>query len=349
MNRSRFLAATVAASVVLATGVAHAQQRVRFQLDWRLDGQTAPFFMGNCKGHYKAEGLDVQLDAGAGSALAVTRVASGAYDMGFGDTSSLIEFASNNQGNPNTRVRAVYITYESTPAGILMLKKAGINKPSDLNGRTLGAPGFDAGRKLFPLFARANGIDITKVKWETMEPRLREQMLAKGQVEAITGFVASSMISLNEVQVRDQDIAVFNYKDFGVKVYGNAILANERFIRENPKAIASFLRAYNNALKDTLTNPVEAIKCLKAREPIIDDVVELKRLKSMMQYVATPGAISNGLGIFDKIRLESQVDDVMAAFALKVRPDPESLFDSSFLPDRSARRISGIDLSGIKQ
>ena len=327
-------------ALVLCASAAMAQTKVRFQLDWRLDGQVAPFFMSACKGYFKNEGLDVQLDAGAGSSLAVQRVGSGTYDMGFGDTSSLIEFAAGNFSNPSNRVRAVYITYDATPAGIMMLKKSGIGKPVDLVGKTLGAPTFDAGRKLWPLFARAQGIDPAKVKWETMEPRLREQMLAQGRLDAITGFVASSVISLNEAGVKDDDIAWFNYKDFGVKVYGNAVLANEKFLKDNPKAIAGFLRAYNRGLMDTIANPAEAIRCLKQREPIIDEAVELKRLNAMIgNYIVTPTAKASGIGAIDKLRFEGQVDDVVAAFALKQRPDTEMLFDSSFLPPRSERTI----------
>lgn len=338
--KSLLLRAFAACALVASSQAALAQTKVRFQLDWRLDGQTAPFFLSNCKGYFKAEGLDVQLDAGAGSSLAVQRVASGTYDMGFGDTSSLIEFVSNNFTNPNNRVRAVYMTYDATPAGVMMLKKTGIGKPIDLVGKTLGAPTFDAGRKLWPLFARAQGIDPTKVKWETMEPRLREQMLAQGRLDAITGFVATSVISLNEAGIKDEDIAFFNYKDYGVKVYGNAVLANERFLRENPKAVAGFLRAYNKGLMDSIANPEEAIRCLKQREPLIDEKVELKRLNSMLaNYVLTANAKTNGIGALDKLRFESQVDDVVAAFNLKLRPDTELLFDSSFLPPRAERMV----------
>lgn len=338
--RARFALVALALSAAASAASAQTPTKVRFQLDWRLDGQTAPFFMGNCKGHYKAEGLEVQLDAGAGSSLAVQRVASGTYDMGFGDTSSLIEFVSNNFSNPNARVRAVYVTYDATPAGVMMLKKANIGKPIDLAGKTLGAPTFDAGRKLWPLFARAQGIDPSKVRWETMEPRLREQMLARGQVDAITGFVATRLISLNEAGVKDEDIGYFNYKDYGVKVYGNAIVANERFIRENPRAVAGFLRAYNRALKDTIADPEEAIRCLKQREPLTVEATEIRRLRATLDsYVLTPNAKANGIGAFDKLRLEQQVDDVVTAFGLKVRPDTEMLFDSSFLPPRAERMV----------
>ncbi len=338
--KSLALRVVTACALIASSHAAFAQTKVRFQLDWRLDGQTVPFFLAGCKGYYKAEGLDVQLDAGAGSSLAVQRVASGTYDMGFGDTSSLIEFLSNNFSNPSTRVRAVYATYDATPAGVMMLKKTGIGKPIDLQGKTLGAPTFDAGRKLWPLFARSQGIDPTKVKWETMEPRLREQMLARGQVDAITGFVGTTVLSLGEAGVKEDDIAFFNYKDYGVRVYGNAVLANERFIRENPKAVAGFLRAYNKGLMDAIRNPEEGVRCLKQREPLIDEKIELRRLKLMLDnYVLTANTKANGIGAFDKLRLDSQVDDVVAAFNLKLRPDTELLIDSTFLPPRAERMV----------
>jgi NitT/TauT family transport system substrate-binding protein len=334
------LVGVAAALGVLAAAPSAAQTKIRFQLDWRLDGQTAPFFMGACRGYYKAEGLDVQLDAGAGSSLAVQRVASGTYDMGFGDTSSLIEFVANNIDKPDARLRAVYVTYDASPSGIMTLKKQKIAKPADLVGKTLGAPIFDAGRKLFPLFARAQGIDVNAVKWATMDPKLREQMLAKGEIEAITGFVWSSIVSLDQAGVKDEDVAYFMYQDFGVDVYGNAILAYEKFLKEPPKAVAGFLRAYNKALKDTIANPAEAIKCLKEREPIIDTAVELKRLKAMMDYhVATPNVKKNGLGELDRARFAKQVEDVAAAFGLKAKPDVGILVDMSLLPPAAERRL----------
>ena len=48
--------------------------------------------------------------------------------------------------------------YNNTPAAVLALKKSGIVKPIDLNGKKLGAPVFDAGRKAFSLFQKANGV-----------------------------------------------------------------------------------------------------------------------------------------------------------------------------------------------
>jgi NitT/TauT family transport system substrate-binding protein len=68
--------------------------------------------------------------------------------------------------------------------------------------------------------------------------------------------------------------------------------------------------------------------------------IELKRLTTTMDdYVLTPNVRANGLGAFSKIRLDNQIDDVVTAFQLKVRPDTDLLIDSSFLPPSGDRKI----------
>ena len=123
--------------------------------------------MPAAKGYFKAEGLDVTIDAGNGSGGTVTRVASGTYDMGFADLAALMEFHANNPDAPNKPV-AVMMVYNNTPAAVLALKKSGIKTPADLNGKKLGAPVFDAGRKAFPIFAKAN--DVSNVAWTSDGP-----------------------------------------------------------------------------------------------------------------------------------------------------------------------------------
>jgi len=333
----------IATALVAAMPMAHAQAnptRIRFQLDWRFDGQAAPFLLGRAKGYFAQEGLDVSFDSGAGSAAAVARLAGGAYEMGYGDTSALVEYLASNSGNPASRIQAVYMVLDSTPAAAMVLKKSNINKPSDLIGKTLGAPVFDAGRKLWPLFARAQGLDPTAVKWQAMEPALREQMLMRGQVDAITGFQPSSLLSAVGMGAKEDDLRIFFYKDHGVKVYGNAILATSRFIEQNPKAVAGFVRAFNRALMETLANPEEAIKFVKEREPIIDSALELRRLKGLLDnFVVSAATRSDGLGAINKLRMDNQVDDVARAFALKNPPSPDQIFNSNFLPPRAERQL----------
>jgi NitT/TauT family transport system substrate-binding protein len=125
-----------------------------------------------------------------------------------------------------------------------------------------------------------------------------------------------------------------------VKVYGNAILASSKFIEQNPKAVAGFLRAFNKSLKETIADPEAAIKYVKEREPIVDSAIELRRLKGYLAaFVVTPSVRSGGLGAVSKLRLDNQVDDVAKAFNLKSPPSSDVLFNSMFLPPSSERQI----------
>jgi len=335
----RLCTIAAAATLTLMAGATLADEpvKIRFQLDWRFDGQAAPFLLGKAKGYFAQEGLDVSFDSGAGSAAAVARLAGGNYEMGYGDTSSLIEYLAN---NPVARIQAVYMVLDTTPAAAMFMKKSNISKPSDLIGKTFGAPVFDAGRKLWPLFARANGLDPAGVKWQSMDPQLREPMMVRGQIDVATGFQPSSMMAAVAAGAKEEDIGMFYYKDYGVKVYGNAILASSKFIEANPKAVAGFLRAFNKALKETIANPDEAVKYVKEREPIVDTAVELRRLKAYLtSFVVTPTTRANGLGAVSKLRLDNQVDDVTKAFNLKTPPSADLIFNSMFLPSREERQL----------
>ena len=73
------------AAALLAAGGAVAQTPVRFSLDWRWEGPAAIFAVALDKGYFKAEGLDVTIDPASGSREPISRVASGTYDMGFGE------------------------------------------------------------------------------------------------------------------------------------------------------------------------------------------------------------------------------------------------------------------------
>src|ERR1700712_5538635 len=154
MHKRTFVRSTAVLAALLCCGAAFAQTTpIKFQLDWRFEGPAALFLTPVAKGYFKDAKLDVTVDAGNGSGGAVTRVASGAYDIGFADLAALMEFHANNPDAPNKPI-AIMMVYNSTPASVMALKKSGITKPANLNNKKLGAPVFDAGRRAFPIFAK---------------------------------------------------------------------------------------------------------------------------------------------------------------------------------------------------
>ena len=228
--------AAALAAVVRCAASPRRRKKIKFQLDWRFEGPSALFLLTKAKGYFAQEKLDVKIDAGSGSGNAVNRVASGTYQMGFADVAALIEFIGNNPTAPNKPV-AVMMLYDATPAAVFSLKKTGIKKPADLQGKKMGAPVFDAGRRAFPIFVKANKLDAAKIAWTAMDPPLRETMLVRGDVDAITGFYFTSLLNLNARGVKDEDIDIMMYPKHGVDLYGNAIIVSEPFLKEKPEAV----------------------------------------------------------------------------------------------------------------
>jgi NitT/TauT family transport system substrate-binding protein len=337
ITRRRGLAALATALAASWLPAQAQEQTIKFQLDWRFEGPAALFLVPVAKGYFKAEGLNVVVDAGNGSGGTVTRVASGTYDMGFADLAALMEFHANNPTAPNKPV-AVMMVYNNTPAAVLALKKSGIKTPADLNGKKLGAPVFDAGRKSFPIFAQANG--VSGVAWTSMDPPLRETMLVRGDVDAITGFGFTSILNLEARGVKADEIVVLPYPQYGVKLYGNAIIAGEDFLKKNPEAVKRFLKAFTKGVKDVIADPAGGIQTVKARDGIINEQLELRRLKLALDAtVLTPDARAEGFGQAHGPRLSLMASQVSDAFNTKERINPTAVWNGSLLPSAAELNI----------
>lgn len=334
-NAMRGLAAFIGAALLSTS--AYAQTAIKFALDWRFEGPAAPYFVAIDKGYYKAEGLDVSIDPGAGSVEPINRVASGAYQVAFADINSLIKYRDNPANAP---IKAVMMGYDTPAFAIITLKKTGISKPKDLEGRILGAPAPDGAYAQWPIFVDANKIDASKVKIENLGFPVREPMLAQGRVDAITGFWFSSYMNLKANGVAGDDIVVMHMRDYGLELYGNVIIANPEFAKSNPNALAGFIRATLKGYQDTIASPDTAIDSLMKRNQIAKRDVELERLKlAISRNFVSPEVKKNGLGGVDMARLSRSIDQIGLTFKYTNKPKAEDIFTAEFLPARETRLV----------
>lgn len=340
MQRRSFLATSTAIAASLSAPFILAQSArltpLKFTLDFRINGQTAPFFLAHSRGYYEDEGLDVSIDTGAGSVASITRIASGVYQLGLGDISSLIEFNAQNTGTP--MVQAVYQYYNRAPFVIIGRKDRGVTGDfASLQGKKVAAAAVESTRRAWPMVARRKGMKPDAFQWQTTDFSARDNVMVRGDVDAATYF-HDSAVSLFARMKRDE-LSVLRYSDAGVDLYGNAILASSRLIAEKPAVVAAFLRATHRAVMETLAAPAPSIAAMRQREPILDEKVELERWAITAQYVAAPDTRAHGVGDIRKLLLEQQVDQVAEVFGLKTRPSADAIFNGSMLPARSERMV----------
>jgi NitT/TauT family transport system substrate-binding protein len=337
MNRIRVFGLLAAATAVVVASPVGAQTDMKFALDWKFEGPAAPYFVAIDKGYYKAEGLNVTIDSGPGSVAGIARIAAATYPIGFFDINSLVKFRDQ---NPDKKVQAVLMIYDKPAFSIGTTAKTGIVKPKDLEGRVLGAPTADGAFAQWKAFVKENGIDESKVKIENVGFPVREPMLAEGKVDAITGFSFSIYYNLLQKGLKPEDIKIMLMADYGLVLYGNAIMVNPDYAKANPKAVAGFVRGTIRGVLDTIKDPDTAIKSVMARNETADAKIELDRLKmSLRDNFVTPWVKANGFGGVDMARLAKSIDQIALTYDFKNRPTAEDMFTSQYLPPAPERKL----------
>ena len=339
-DRIRLTGAASAAVLALLSTQAVAQQKnVRFVLDWVFQGQQSVFTLPADDGTYAKYNLNVTVDRGAGSGDAVTKVASGTYDIGLADVYTMM---NHNANNPDRKLIAVALVHDKSALSIASLKTAKIASPADLNGKKLAAPLGDASRQVFPLFALINKLNQGSTEWITVTPQLRETMLVRGQADAISGHVTTIMMNLRNMGVAADSVNLMLYADHGVELYGHALITTPAFAQANPQTVTDFIRATVHGLNVMIRDRDAAIASIKKRDPLVNEEIEKARIQmSLDAMFLSPNVLKNGMSNVDMGRLSRTLDQAADAFQVKTKQSVGDTYTERYLPPRSELRVIG--------
>jgi NitT/TauT family transport system substrate-binding protein len=340
MQRRSLLRATGAASLLATTPFLRAQgglHKFKFNLGWKVEASGAGFLVAQQRGYYKDAGLDVAIDTGNGSAAAISLVGGGAYDAASADLSTMIEF---NAANPQAALKAVAIQYDLNPNAVMVRRDGPIRKPADLAGKTLLGQPFNASRKLFPVFAKAQGFDASGIKWENVAPDIGDTRFVKGDFDGAAYFFFTGLLNLKARGMGPEQLTVFRFSDYGMKSYGNGLVANPKSMAEAPAAMAAFVKASTRGWIDCIADPRAGAAAIKAREPLANEDLEFERLKLIVDgTMKTPDTRANGWGAATPARLQATIDETVAAFGLKGSPAVADFWTDKFLPGAADRKL----------
>ncbi|MDQ2736019.1 MAG: ABC transporter substrate-binding protein, partial [Pseudomonadota bacterium] len=184
MKTLRRLALVVAAAAgIVSSSAFAAEQKIDFILNWVPGGDHAPYYYAQKMGWYKEAGIDLNLEPGKGSAVAVQKVAAGADQLGLADMPNALAL----RGKGADTV-GVFNVYANSPQGLYWLKSSGIKSVKDLAGKKIGNPAGDGARTIWPALAKANGMDPNSVTWVNIDANSKLAALKAHSIDATTSF-----------------------------------------------------------------------------------------------------------------------------------------------------------------
>ena len=333
-------AAGTAAGLLAAPSILKAQaaDAVKLSLELRIYGGNAPMFLAAENGIFRGLNLDVTSEGSAGSGQSLTRVAAGTHEFGLADASSVAEFAAR---NPEAAPKIVMSIYDVFPAVIMSWKKKPVNSLKDLAGMKLGITASDAGSKMLPALLSLNHIDPASFSTVTIDIKLRETMLMKGDVDANVAFDYTALFNLIDNGVKAEDINLIYFKDFGFNFPGNSLIASRETIEKKPDLVKRMTLGVARAWVAADKQRQAAIDAVMKRDKLLRPEIELARMSWVLdRLIKTPPVKQNGLGYVEDKRWSDGLKLLTDGLKLPKAIVLGDIYDDRFLPPPTDRKFA---------
>jgi NitT/TauT family transport system substrate-binding protein len=278
------LRSIVAALALLAASsiIAQAEDAVSLRLNWYFGGLHVPFYYGKEKGFYKAEGLDLTINEGRGSANTVQVVAAGSDTFGLADSSSVIATAAK-----GADVKSVMSLLNSTGFSVVSLASAGIRTPKDLEGRKLAVSPGDPLGQLFRALAASNKLDMSKISFVQVDPAAKVVAVLEKRVDALLGGADDQFFL---IKYKGETPAALRYADHGANIVGMTILTRESIIKDKADLVRRFVRATVRSWEEARKNPEGAVDATMKVKPDLNRDSQLDQLRVDIELMDSPNS-----------------------------------------------------------
>ena len=318
----------VAALMAAAAAPAAAQQKLDFILNWVPGGDHAPYYYAKKLGWYAREGIDLNLEPGKGSALAVQKVGAGANPIGLADMGNVLL----GKGKGADTV-AVFNVYANSPQGLYWLKSSGIKGIKDFPGKKIGNPAADGARPMWPALAKANGIDPKSITWVNIDANAKLSALKSKAIDITTSFYNIHFLFQKEL---GDDMGFVAWRDVGLNPYGNSVIVNDEFLKKNKPLIGKFVKVTQRAFADCVKDPKPCVQALVDANGALQFDTELQNWKLVEVLMSDKFSKTVALGIHDDGRMKADYELIRDYVGLDKPFDVKTTYTNEFL-DRSIK------------
>ncbi len=294
----------------------------------RLDWVPTPHHVGPvlalARGYYAAEGINLTIGEGTGSAVTVQAVAAGQDTFGFADAGTMTLAVS--RGVP---VIMVANTTPRSPIGVIYLPPTTIDRPQDLSGKTVGAAPGDASLTALPAVARLNGVDPDSYRIVNIEAATKIPALLQRRVDTIVGFRFGDYL---RAWTENPDVRIVLYSDWGVNTLSNGYLVSQRTLQERPDLVRGFVRATIRGWKDVQADPDAGIRAMEQQFPTMRQDVLVAGVPMVLEHLYSDATRGHPLGWMAEQDWAQTVSVLHDYGGMDTIPAMSSLYTNDFVP-----------------
>lgn len=231
------LSLLVGCAFATLSSVSHAQSLtpMKLRLAWTPSAQQTGVFLAWKRGYFREAGLDLQVDDGTGSGVAVQLVGAGQYDLGEAASSSIV--LGRDRG---LDIRSIYTIFRATDSGLIVPKGAGTTA-KDLEGKKILYTAASVEGPIMAPFLKAGGADPGKVELVNVDFNSKVPAYVAGQGDAVATTVPFALPFVN--RKRPSDFIMFS--KYGFVLPGAGFFATEKTLRERATQVKAFVRVMN--------------------------------------------------------------------------------------------------------
>jgi putative hydroxymethylpyrimidine transport system substrate-binding protein len=250
-------------------------ERLDLMLDFFPNADHAGIYAAQAGGEFKRRGLDVRIRTPSDPSAPLKLLAAGKADLAVSYEPEVLR--ARDKGLPVVAVGALV----RTPlTAIVSLPHAGIHRPADLRGKTVGTAGIDYQSAYLHAIAPAP-VKQLNVGFDLVPA------LVSGKVDAVLG----AFWNYEAIQLRQKGRSpnVIRIDQAGVPTYDELVItANERDVREHPERIRKFLAALEAGTRTLESDPEAGIRPLLAANRTLDPRLQRASVKATLPYFRPP-------------------------------------------------------------
>jgi ABC-type nitrate/sulfonate/bicarbonate transport system substrate-binding protein len=271
------LAALAFAALVAAPLAARAQPMPSMEAVIGNNFGHLPMFVGVEKGFFKKHGIDLKLrvvNTGTDMVNAMTK-----KEVQIGDMSVTTFLKARHDGSPFTVIGLIMNDANATnaddPLAIVARKEAGIRSVEDLKGKKIGLAKGQTSDEYFKMVVARRGMKYEDFNIESiMSPPTLAGALGKGAVDAIVSWEPFNTMALEGAPGSHVVL-----RGGGHLSYIMVATVHDPMLKDNPKAVQSFVNGLAAASHYTRQNRAEAVEIFKKWVPGVDSEVARKAVQ----------------------------------------------------------------------